>query len=291
MNTKKYIEFKKKRELGEILTDTFAFLRANGKPLLSVLIKTVGIPFILLLAAFAYYTYSSSTVMDPFAINNGDVSNIGNFFISFCLLIVIGSVTSGLMFGSVSHYIREYIESNGSVDKDTVFQAIKNDTGSIILLSLLVFLIYFGGFVLCVIPVIYLYVPMSVVFSIYVFTPYSITESISQSFNLIKNEWWMTFATLFILAIVVGLIGFVFSIPAFIYTFVKTFTAASEGSLTNPSDLFDWVYIALNTFSSAAQFVLYIITAVATVFIYFNLNERKHATGTLEQIDSLGNKE
>ncbi len=286
-----YIEFKKKRELGDILTDTFAFIRQNGKSLLSVLLKTSGIPFILLLLASAYYTHSSANIFDPVSIRNGGMYNSGTLIIALFAMLATLLVFYALLFGTVLHYIKNYIDNKGNVDLEVVVQGVKKDFGNIIGLGILSGLITFFGFMLCVIPGIYLYVPMSLVFSILVFRGTSISDAINDSFLLIKNEWWITFATLFIIAILIGVIGFVFSIPAVIYTFTKSFTAASEGSLADPSTMVDWVFIALNMLSSAAQYILYIITAISTAFIYYNLNERKHATGALEQIDSLGKSE
>ncbi|WP_074407836.1 MULTISPECIES: hypothetical protein [Aquimarina] len=286
-----YIEFKKKRELGDILTDTFAFIRQNGKSLLSVLLKTSGIPFILLLLASAYYAHSSANIFDPVSIRNGGMYNSGTLIIALFSMLATLLVFYALLFGTVLHYIKNYIENKGNVDLEIVLHGVKKDFGNIIGLGILSGLITFFGFMLCAIPGIYLYVPMSLVFSILVFRGTSISDAINDSFLLIKNEWWITFATLFVIAILIGVIGFVFSIPALIYTFTKTFTAASEGSLADPSTMVDWVFIALNTLSSAAQYILYIITAISTAFIYYNLNERKHATGALEQIDSLGKSE
>ncbi|PKV50358.1 hypothetical protein ATE84_2415 [Aquimarina sp. MAR_2010_214] len=286
-----YIEFKKKRELGDILTDTFAFVRQNGKSLLSVLLKTSGIAFVLLLSASAYYTYSSANLFDPVSIGRGEMFNSGMIIIAVFAMLVTLLIFYTLLFGTVLHYIKNYIDNKGNVNQEAVVQGVKKDFGNIIGLGTLSGLITFFGFMLCVIPGIYLYVPMSLVFSILIFRNTSISDAINDSFLLVKNEWWITFATFFVIAIIIGIISMVFSIPAVIYTFIKTFTAASEGSLSDPSAMVDWVFIALNTLSSAAQYILYIITAISTAFIYYNLNERKHSTGALEQIDSLGKSE
>ncbi len=286
----KYIEFKKKRELGDILSDTFAFLRQEGKSLFSVLIKTCGIPFVLLLLASAYYTYASSNLFDTVSIGNGQMFNSGAMIISLLLMLAALLAFYGLLFGSVLHYLKAYIDNKGTVDYSNVVQGVKKDFGSILGLGALSGIIIFFGFMLCILPGIYLYVPMSLVFSILVFRNVSVSDAISESFQLVKNEWWITFATLFVLGVIIWVISMVFSIPALMYTFSKTFTAASEGTYADPSAMIDWVFIALNTISSAAQYVLYVITAIATAFIYFNLNERKYATGALEQIDSLGNE-
>ena len=286
-----YIEFKKKRELGDILTDTFAFLRQNAKSLFPVLIKITGIPFLLLLLASAYYTYASANMFDPVSLRNGGIYNSGNLILALLAMLATLLVFYGLLFGTVLHYIKAYIDGKGVVEQTVISKGVKKDFGAIIGLGILSGLIIFFGFMFCVIPGIYLYVPMSLVFSILVFCNTSVSEAISKSFQLIKNEWWITFATLFVVGLIVWVISMIFSIPALIYTFTKTFTTASEGTMTNAAAMFDWVFIALNILSSAAQYVLYIITAVSTAFIYHNLNERKHATGAMEQIDSLGNTE
>ncbi|WP_103865443.1 hypothetical protein [Aquimarina sp. I32.4] len=286
-----YIEFKKKRELGDILTDTFAFLRNNGKTLLSVLMKTSGIPFVLLILASAFYTHISTSFLDPVRLSNNEVTNMGMFAIALFTMFTTLLIFYGLLCGTVLHFIKAYIDNKGRVDVNTVTQGVKQDFGKIIGLGFLSGLITGVGFLLCFIPGIYLYVPMSLVFSILVFRKTSISDAINDSFLLIKNEWWITFATLLVLGILIGVISAVFSIPAIIYSFTKGLALASETSMNDASSSIDWVFILLNTISSAAKYLLYIITSVATAFIYYNLNERKHATGALEQIDSLGKSE
>ncbi len=284
-----YIEFKKKRELGDILTDTFAFIRQSGKHLLSILLKTSAIPFVLLLLASAYYTHTYANVFDPISISRGEFFNSGTLLISLFAMFAMLLIFYGVLFGTVLHYIKNYIENKGVVHSETVVQGVKNDFGKIIGLGVLSGLITFCGTLICVIPGIYLYVPMSLVFSILIFRNTSVSDAISDSFHLIKNEWWITFATLLIVGIVIWIISMVFSIPAAVYSYTKLLSSASQGSMVDPTAMIDWVFIALNTISSAAQYILYIITAISTAFIYFNLNEIKHATGALEQIDSLGN--
>ena len=74
------------------------------------------------------------------------------------------------------------------------------------------------------------------------------------------------------------------------YTFVKAFTISSEISQGDPSSMFDWVYVTLSVISNVFQYLLYIFYAIMTAFLYFNLNERKNYTGTIETIDNLGNR-
>ncbi|MDH7447070.1 hypothetical protein [Aquimarina sp. 2201CG14-23] len=288
-----YIDFKKKRELGDILTDVFAFLRTNFKTLFSVLLKTSGVVFIILLLSIGYYTYASSNLMDPFNIGGGsELFNSGSLIISVLIMLVSVLLFYGLIFGTVLHYIKVYIDHDGVIDQQLVVDGVKKDLGSIMGLAILSSIMTMIGLALCILPGIYLYVPLSLVFPILVFRKSSVFDAIGESFELVKNEWWITFATLLVIGILSYVISMVFSIPAIMYTFFKTFTAATEGTFSDPSSMFDWVFIVLNTLASVVQYIIiYLFTSISSAFIYFNLNERKHHTGTLEQIDSLGKSE
>ncbi len=287
----KYIEFKKKRELGEILTDTFAFIRINFKQLLSILLKTSGIPFLLLLAASAYQAYATYDVFGDLDFINSGFSNSGSLIISYLFIFLTIAIFYASVFGAIMIVIKEYINSNGIISEDKVIQEFRNQFSNICGLGILGALILFFSFCFCAIPALYFLVPMNLIFSLLIFKNNSIGGSISESFGIIKNEFWITFATYIVVFILLYVISLVISIPVFAYTMAKTFTAASEGGLTDLSVFKDWWFILLNTILSGLQYLLIIIIGVASAFIYFNLNERKHHTGTLEQIDSLGKSE
>jgi hypothetical protein len=135
---------------------------------------------------------------------------------------------------------------------------------------------------------VYLSVPLALVFSIYVFLNMSVGDSITESFSLVKNEWWSSFFTFFVIYIIVYLIGMVFQIPALIYTIFKAFTQSQEVSGGDVSQIFDWIYVTLSVIASAASYLFYGIIVIASAFVYFNLNEKKNQTGTLEQINTIG---
>jgi hypothetical protein len=150
-------------------------------------------------------------------------------------------------------------------------------------------LIIIVGFMLCYLPGIYFAVVLSLATSILAFENKGIGDSISHCFTLIKGQWWTTFGVLFVVNLLVGILGSVFSIPAFIYQMVKMATSFGESDPTAMMSLFnDPIYIALNVLSYIGKFVLSAITLIATVFVYYDLNEQKNLTGTLEKIDSIG---
>ncbi|HET7361397.1 MAG TPA: hypothetical protein VFI78_05630, partial [Salinimicrobium sp.] len=167
----------------------------------------------------------------------------------------------------------------------------KNDFGEMLALLLLVSVITFFGLLLCVIPGVFLWVPLSIAPAVLIIGRTSITGSISDAYNLIKNNWWTTFGSLLVVFILMYIISFIFKVPMFIYMLVKTMVAVQEGSAVDASTYVDWVYIALNVVAAITQYLLASIIIVATAFIYFDLNEKKNFTGTYETISNLGSSE
>ena len=53
---KEKIEFKKERELGTILSDTFKFLRLEGKNLFGYILRIAGPALFILVISFVVYT-------------------------------------------------------------------------------------------------------------------------------------------------------------------------------------------------------------------------------------------
>ena len=238
------------------------------------------------LPAFLYYLLWETLGGGLFS---ADGINSSNFIISAALLLLAYILYFACMTGTVNHMILSYINNNGKIVDTEVSSGLKNDFGKILLLSFITGILLVAGFILLIIPGIYLFVPLSLVTAILVFRRNGVMDSISESFQLIKNNWWMTFASILCITIIVYLIGLVFQIPALIYIFVRAFTVASEGSAANPQDTFGTGYVIVNTISSAIQYFVYSILPIGFAFIYFNLNEKHNFTGTYETIDNLGN--
>ena len=286
----KLIQFKKQRELGSILGDTFSFLRNEWKQLFSLILKIAGPALLVVVAAYVFYM---STTLGSFA----DITNPNGFdnftfnaVLALLLLLCSVIVFYSLLYGTILNYIKSYIKNAGQVDAEEVIIGVRSKFWSLIGLSFLVALITGAGLIFCVIPGIYLGTVLITTYAIHVFEDRDETDSISYSFELIKGEWWMTFATLLVMFVLYYFILMIFNVPQYIYMFIKMFTVAEQAS-PDPMAMFDWIYIALNTIAIVAQYILHTIIVICGVFIYFNLNEKKNFTGTLETIDAIGTKE
>ncbi|MDT0689051.1 hypothetical protein RM549_04595 [Salegentibacter sp. F188] len=279
-----YIRFKKQRELGEILSVLFKFLRENYKLLFNVFIKFVSPAFVLLIAAVSYYTYS--TIGNP-VFATGALTG-GEFVLSFILMLIAVLLYSAALYGTIFHVIKSYISNNGDVHVSEVGQGLKEDFGKLLGLTLIGWVLIVAGTILFIIPGIYLFVPLTISTAILVFRRTNIMDSISESFQLVKDNWWMTFFSLFVIGMLIYLISFIFQIPLLIYTIIKTFTVMQEGSAADISGMFDWVYITLSIIASLIQYMLYAIMPLGISLVYFHLNEKQNFTGTFESIENLG---
>lgn len=278
-----YIQFKQKRELGDIINATFKFIREDYKMLFRYLVSLVGPSFIMLVAALSYYTYTVPSSI----LQSMDFSS-GNFIIGFSLLALALLIYYSYLYATIYHYIKSYIQHKGETNETEIRTGVKNDFGRLLMLFFVSAILMFAGFALFVIPGIYLFVPLSLVGAIMIFKQTDLTDTISYSFTLIKDNWWMTLITLIVSGLLVYIIGLVFQIPLIIYTLVKMMTMVQEGSTADMALDSDWVLIVLQVLASLIQYILYSISVIVIAFIYFSLNEEKNLTGTFEQIDNLG---
>lgn len=282
------IEFRKQRELGDIITDTFQFLRQNFKPLFKDIFKITGPVFVILIFAIGYYSYLGMDLFSNPFLNEVSEVNIEMYLISLFILFSSLIAFYVLLYNTVLHYIKSYIENSGTVDDIAVFSGVKKDFGKMLGLILLVGIITIFGLFLCILPGVYVWVPLSLTPAMLVFSRTSVMDSISYSFSLVNNNWWTTFFTLFVISLLVYIISMIFQFPLMVYFFFKAMTMSEEGSIANPADLVDWVYVFFNVLSSMFQYLLSVVVVVASAFIYYNLDEKKNATGTYERISNLG---
>ncbi|MCE7054326.1 hypothetical protein LZF95_06545 [Algoriphagus sp. AGSA1] len=272
-----YLELRTKRELGTILSDSFTFIRINITPLWNVLLKTSGVFFVLtvLLSGLYQYVYTASYMTtDPL------------YFFVVLLLMMLGSV---LFYASVSSgvyaFMQNYIETKGNIQEEVIIQNARTKIGHLVLLSVMCYMLIVLGFLFFVIPGIYFMVPVFMVFPVFCFLGMGKIDSIRAAFKLISGYWWVTFGTILVLSIVIGIISFVFQLPSTVYLGTKTFFSAVDG---NGEVSGDFIYLLLATISSAASNLISIVMVVAFGLIYFDLDEEKNRTGIKAKLEELG---
>lgn len=281
--TKEFIEFKKERDLGSIITDAFKFIRLEGKPFLITILKTAIIPIVIAVVAMMYYMISMSSLSTD-GVNGG----IG-VFISSILLLVAYLLAFVFINLAGMHYIQSYIDNNGVVNQEEIKQNTKDRFWSFTGFGFLSGIIMFISVLLCVFPMFYTWTVLSLGASVLVFENQSATSTIGRCFDFIKGHFWETLGVVFVVSLLVGVLGYIFQIPATIYQIIKMGIGLNSQDPTEVFSLFsDPIYLILNVVSIVGQLMFYSITLITNVFLYFDINEQKNLTGTIEKIDGLG---
>jgi len=245
-----------------------------------------------MLIAMGFYMYTIGDIFNFGMVNNPMDDYSPLVMIVSILALMLSSIAAYVLAqGTVLHYIKSYIDHKGEIVFDEVRSGVYKSFWSLIGLGILVGLSVMIGAIFCFIPGIYLAVPLSISFAILIFLKKDVMESYQYSFTLIKENWWITFATLFVVYIIVAIASYAFSLPSVIYMWVKMGVFSGEVDAENLNVFNDPIYLLLNIISTLIQFLMNIIFLVTTSMIFFNLNEKKNFTGAYERIEGLGKPE
>lgn len=294
METFQKIELRKTRDFGEKFNATFEFIRQNYKGFMPAVLF-ISVPLILIgMVIISYYTYfvfiNEATGMigstNPFAIWSMMGSFMGIALLAYLFIIVGYLINSSLVF----NYLRIYSlrENPTNITVGELWNESKKDIGSIFVAGLLVVIVAGIGFMFLVIPGIYLMVTLSLILPILIFERKSIGDAFSRCFYLIKDKWWSTFGLIFIAAIIQWVMSLIFNIPNYVFSFLIGIYDVSTDFFTDFSTWKKVVLILLGCVSVIGSTLLYCIGYIAIAFQYFNLVERREATGLMNQIEGFG---
>lgn len=296
MENQNFVNFKKVRGLGDMLSDTFKFLGAEWQPFFITIVKLAIVPVLIAIAAAIYFLMQSTSFYGGILnLNNLDGGGIEDINFNFSTIIVpfvafafSYLIAYALVTVASLSYIKSYIKNRGVVNYDEIQKDTKTKFWPYVGLFFLVGIIVFIGTMFCFLPGIYFLVVLSLSIPILIFQNRGILDSISDAFILIKENWWETFGILIVVQILIIVVTFIIQIPIGMYQSVDA-TAIIQSE--NPSELFaifsDPIYLILVGFSYLVKFILYIITTIVTVFIYYDIKEQKDPTSD-DIIDEIG---
>jgi hypothetical protein len=294
MYNNNYVEFKKERDLGAIISDTFKFLRLEWKPFFGTILRTAFLPIIIAIGGLFFYMYSFPSIFGSLGMNLDEgvyeTPNFGMLFTSITFMMLFFLIAYVIMNITALYYIQLYIENKGRVDFMMIQERVKDKFWSFTGLFILAGLIVMASALLCFFPAFYTGAVLSLAAPILVYNKLGATDAIGYSFRFVNGHWWETFGVMLVVGIITTIIGYIFSVPAIIYFFVKMGTVLTENDpVALANSMQDPIYLALNGISYVGQFILYAVTLISNVFLYFDIAEQKYGTGTNEQIDNLGN--
>ncbi len=282
----------KSRDFGRIVSDTFLFLKQNFVGLYKPIALICLGPALLA----GYLLGDKSYDMQMMARQAQDGSDPMVFLQSFTtgLVPMLGAyVLLGVVFITLIALVYEYMRAHhlgehGVLTTGDLFNRATGQLGSYFVAGLLYGLASMLGFVLCVLPGIYLMVALGFCFMVHAIERTGGTGALGRSMAVVKDHWWETFGLVLVMGLIGGIISGVVMVPSMIVgAFVGVMSAEEalrSGGTAGFPEWFRVFMVISNTLQVALNILTYPISAVALGMKYFALREEKEHLGLREQV-------
>ena len=268
------IEFPKRREIPEVISDSFKFIGSERGALLKYTL-IYALPFIVVLAALQLVLTSEVTAIQE-TLRNTEPSEllgqVGGMYKKYFLILLFNVFVQSLFMAVIYTYIHAYMDrGKGNFTSSDITSAFFTNAYITLGTSLVVAVISLIGLIFCIIPGILLLNSLSLAVFIAVYEKKGIGYAITRSWNLVNIQWWGTFLLNLIGILITSLVSMLLASPASIGNESKVIFESGETIQQAVSDWRVWVFL----FSSVIGSILSVVTFVFLAFQYFNLKERE----------------
>lgn len=304
MSEKPYIELRTRNTFGDIINTYFLFLKYNFKHYSNLYLRYNAISIILtIIGTYLLVTGFMGLASRDFRFGMG--SNIDNNMyvgLGAIVLLIIYAATAFLNNSLSSAYISEYVKNQGHVEAKSVWQAIVNKLGDLILLILIGIVIYIiyliATFVLAIIPFLGMIAQYALNFTVSAFfglsfmVMFSSKKSVGQALTEGMNYTTGNFLRVVFYGLIIGILnlmiaGLIAAIPGFILGIYTYFSAESGIDLT--TSVFATVMYTIGFAIFILTFIFsQALSQLAYGVLYFNLHEEKYNLYLRERIEEIG---
>ncbi|MFO7657863.1 MAG: hypothetical protein R6W78_12420 [Bacteroidales bacterium] len=289
------IDFRRERDFGEVFGATFDFIRQEYKRIGTVFLYYV-LPFLViaaLLMILAQYNYKD--IFSGISGSNEAVfSLIGGMIFYWVLLMASLLLAHTMIISATYSYVSLYVKKgrDGFTVSD-VWNEMKRFILPVLGTNIVVGLLVAVGTIACLIPGIYLGISLSIILIALIYEDKGFSKAFSRSFELTKQNWWMTLLIIIIAYLLTYILSIVIQIPAMLIGIGSFWTTIQEmisnpGNAVDPSGFFNTTYIVVTSISSVITYILYVIPNLILAFWYFSLVETKEKPSLMEKIEKIG---
>lgn len=285
------INFKQERDFGDLFNATFSFISQEFKKLATVILYFVFPVLLLASIAMTVYSIKSNEMMHSFAESGAKdplavFSMMGSLSGYIVLTMVFGLAAYAMMVSAVYGYIKLFIQhgSQGFSINDVWAQIAKNFFNSLVAIFLTGVVIGLG-FIMCILPGIYLGVALSIVLCIMIFEEKSFFDAFGRSIRLINKNWWQTFAVIIITTVIIYMLMLMFAIPNMLMGFRSYFT-----NIKNGENMFADLPLSSYIISGVTQLfshLIMVIPIVISAFIYYGAVEKVEKPSLMDKISQI----
>lgn len=294
---KQNIVFNQKRDFGGVIGDAFQFTMRNFKSLITGFLLYVG-PFIMIGIIGEIMAFRNIDLLNMVDV---DFLSLGAGVLVFIVFVVIASVMLlAFTFGAIQKY--QDVPDEPIIDHVWPYVRRNISRMAIFVLALIaayfvvfgfVFLLSVGvhvalGIVLGIVLVplaIYCSIPLAIAPYVYVDEELSLVEAVKKSFHLVGGKWWITFAIIFVLGLIAGVVSSVFVVPVYI-AFIASMVGSAEMMTGEPTISGMWIGI-IYAVAILSNMLAFIYQLIGTVMQYYHLREVKEGTSLIQRIQDL----
>lgn len=275
------VEFKKQRAFGEVINDTFLFIKENFKPLVKMFFYLCGF---FILAGIITGVMQQLSVLgmaknpdNPFALRNfTDV-----FTLNYFLVMLVSIVTYTAIPVSTLSFIALYIQKGKiAPTPEEVWTYFKYYFFRAFFSGIVLSLLFLLAFICCIVPAIYFFPAMSLFYSVMILENASFDYSFSRSFKLLKDQWWATAGVIFVIWVITYACIMFAAAPGAILTMVGTFLPGMEK--------WSQAMVIVGAVIQHISYVFLMIPVIGVTFCYFNLVEVQESSGLMDRIRQFG---
>lgn len=273
----KKIQFRKKRETSEIISDTFIFLKQEIKPLAKIVLIYV-LPFIILYSILQVEIqqkfFDSGIMNDQQTLKNMLLNDPGPFYKNVFIIILFNVFVQSLFMAAVYSYIKVYVQKGkGNFSLNEVTSLLFHNSLMVLGAGIVLTLIVAFGLMMFFVPGIYFANTLSLTVMILVFENKGLSHALTRSWRFVNTHWWNTLLLNIIGILIILAVGFIISIPTDIAGYSTSVMKIGKQDIT---DLPKWFWI-MTGINAAISTLLYIIPYIFLAFQYFNIDERSRA--------------
>jgi len=195
-NMDKSFVLDKERSLSEIVDDSYLFIKHNFIEMAGKIATTAG--------PFLFVSHAFSQKLQPEVVEGSSFIALLNLFALFASQALLNTIVYGYLI---------HKEQDTVFDRDAMWRYIAKHFFFVLSTFSSVFILLALGIVVFVIPGLYLFVPLSMIYIHRLQAYTSFTESLSFLIVLVKGNWWSTFGVLVIASLVLAVSALVFFIP------------------------------------------------------------------------------
>ena len=272
------INLRQERDFGELVNDSFVFLKQNWRSLLKACLVISGFFIMAAMVSQIFnqlrmFTEGDDTIGS--ALNNNTIEGKINQICSSLAYLMVSLTTLC--------YISLYLEKgNEQPTVEEVWSYFKyffwRFIGSNIVYGILTVI----GLMLLVIPGIYLLPVISISLTALVIENTGVMDALDRGYKLVKGNWWATTGPIFICFLVVFALMMI--------TFIPVGIISGSGMLLANTQLTLLTAIFTAVMESLFNLAM-VLPQIVIALCYFNLIERKEGSSLMERINAIGKDE